>query len=286
MLESNAKCAVPNPKVNGHFQSLGQGALIAPSPDRPVSSLSQEPVEQAGPALPFMSMSHSYQRVAGEAARDAYSRLRRWSGHQEAPGAAPWTGNLKATFVFAISGLLLLLLYYSSSSRLSLFMSASSLPADAGISFAVLQERLRELEDRPLLSRDEMVTLNLQGCPEGIFRREAQAHVSEWRKMSIDHIRALRQKMVDHLRSLDQDEVIHKLQNRGSKSRGIVLAGGNAHTLDRLEANLRFLRESIQTGLPVPDVDMSLCRPRPYIFLRFISFILRTNCKTRPHARD
>lgn len=96
---------------------------------------------------------------------------------------------------------------------------------------ASLEERLRRLETLPILSQVDIEPYNREGCPDGQFRREAQAHEFDWMLMDDAFVRSARQGMVDHLRKLERDgaEVVwDPTRHVGGAKRGVVLAGGNA----------------------------------------------------------
>lgn len=121
-----------------------------------------------------------------------------------------------------------------------------------------LAQRVLDLEQRPVLSADAVLTTNLQACPSGTFERDEAfinkgKYAKSWERFDKDLVREIRQDMVDHMRNLTRQNIADLIYTRTTNaiSRGIIMTAGNAMTLQWAKTSIQLLRETYGCKLPI-----------------------------------
>lgn len=125
-----------------------------------------------------------------------------------------------------------------------------------------LDERLRELMERPALDQWEMEHLNRHECPFYTFSRNTYFYHdgkdSEWESIKRADVVRYRNAMVSHLKEVEAsgDHLVWtpeyaRERSGGEIKRGIILTGGEGSSFQRLKMLLGVLRGPLGSTLPV-----------------------------------
>ena len=120
-----------------------------------------------------------------------------------------------------------------------------------------LDARLGLLLEKPILSAQEMARRGETACPgERGGRDEYYFHggnKGHWRDVSDDVVNDTRLAIANHLWDLRQagEAVIWPSVPRRAKKRGLIMTGGNGHTMSRIVLTLDLIRNTFTNGIPV-----------------------------------
>jgi hypothetical protein len=121
-----------------------------------------------------------------------------------------------------------------------------------------LDTRLDEWINVPIPSAEDMARQGEALCPTGLGgRNETSFHVDQqayWSSLTTGDVRRARQDLVDWLRSAKKrGEVAIWPETRAKqkKTRGMIMTGGNGHTMRRVALTLDLVRNVYQNQIPV-----------------------------------
>lgn len=131
-------------------------------------------------------------------------------------------------------------------------------PGDTPVQKIPLDHVVQELIQRPILTYDESVRLNVKTCPTDGVNFDAgavQENEQKWKDIPSTQISDWRHEIAAHLDSKhrEEQEKINSglsVSKSGYEKRGIVMAAGDRDAVIRARTNIRFLR-SYNCTLPV-----------------------------------
>lgn len=120
-----------------------------------------------------------------------------------------------------------------------------------------LDTRLDDWLNAPIPSAQDMARLGETLCPAGLGGRDVNSfHIEEqayWSSITAGDVRRARQDLVDWLRAAKQREEVVIWHETGAKAktRGMILTGGNGHTMRRVALTLDLVRNVYHSQVPV-----------------------------------